>query len=54
MPRYDTSCPYCSNTERVRIRRIDGSLGLYCPSCKYIEHIASPVYFESEPKGPIA
>jgi hypothetical protein len=53
MPRYDTACPYCCNTERVRIRRIDGSLGLYCPSCKCIETIASPVDFPEMPKGPI-
>ncbi|MDG6257525.1 MAG: hypothetical protein QCH35_08010 [Methanomicrobiaceae archaeon] len=54
VPRHDTACPYCFNTERVRIRRLDGSQGLYCPSCKYIEAIAAPADTSPVPPGPAA
>jgi hypothetical protein len=47
MPRHDTACPWCLNSDRVRIRRLNGSIGLYCPSCKFVEEIAQPVDYSA-------
>jgi hypothetical protein len=46
MLRHDSACPLCQGKERQSIKRIDGTLGLYCPACKFIENIAYPLDLE--------
>lgn len=41
VPRHDSACPLCQAPERVPIKRLSGSLGLYCPACKFVEDVGS-------------
>lgn len=36
----DPTCPLCSGTQRVVITLMDGSGGLYCQHCKFVEKLA--------------
>jgi hypothetical protein len=39
--RHDSACPLCQAPERVPIKRLSGTLGMYCPSCKFVEDVGS-------------
>jgi Zn-finger nucleic acid-binding protein len=46
MLRHDSACPFCRAEIRMAIKRIDGTDALYCPSCKFVEDVATDLQIQ--------